>query len=56
MDLNVILQVADDERTFSPDTETTGVELHKDSKFYQQWEDFKQNNQYVNKVTNGFMV
>lgn len=44
------VQVADDERTFSPDTETTGVELHKDSKFYQQWEDFKHNNQYVNKV------
>ncbi|VVC88733.1 unnamed protein product [Leptidea sinapis] len=39
------VEVADDERTFAPDTETVGVELHKDSKFYQQWEDFKNNNQ-----------
>lgn len=44
------VEVAQEERTFAPDTETTGVELHKDSKFYQQWEDFKNNNQYVNKV------
>ncbi|XP_075977055.1 mitochondrial import inner membrane translocase subunit TIM44 [Anticarsia gemmatalis] len=44
------VEVAADERTFSPDTETTGVELHKDSKFYQQWENFKNNNQYFNKV------
>ncbi|XP_030035422.1 mitochondrial import inner membrane translocase subunit TIM44 [Manduca sexta] len=44
------VEVAEDERTFTPDTESTGVELHKDSKFYQQWEDFKNNNQYVNKV------
>ncbi|KAH9628741.1 hypothetical protein HF086_003695 [Spodoptera exigua] len=45
-----ISQVASDERTFAPDTETVGVELHKDSKFYQQWENFKNNNQYFNKV------
>ncbi|XP_038212737.1 mitochondrial import inner membrane translocase subunit TIM44 [Zerene cesonia] len=44
------VEVAEEERTFAPDTETVGVELHKDSKFYQQWEDFKNNNQYVNKV------
>ncbi|XP_026730508.1 mitochondrial import inner membrane translocase subunit TIM44 [Trichoplusia ni] len=44
------VEVAEDERTFSPDTETLGVELHKDSKFYQQWENFKNNNQYFNKV------
>ncbi|XP_047521264.1 mitochondrial import inner membrane translocase subunit TIM44 [Pieris napi] len=44
------VEVAEEERTFAPDTETLGVELHKDSKFYQQWEDFKNNNQYVNKV------
>lgn len=31
-------------------TEAMGVELHKDSKFYQSWQDFKDNNQYVNKV------
>ncbi|XP_022113187.1 mitochondrial import inner membrane translocase subunit TIM44 [Pieris rapae] len=44
------VEVAEEERTFAPDTETLGVELHKDSKFYQQWENFKNNNQYVNKV------
>ncbi|XP_026490280.1 mitochondrial import inner membrane translocase subunit TIM44 isoform X1 [Vanessa tameamea] len=44
------VEVAADERTVAPDTETLGVELHRDSKFYQQWEDFKNNNQYVNKV------
>ncbi|XP_059062873.1 mitochondrial import inner membrane translocase subunit TIM44 [Achroia grisella] len=44
------VEVASDDRTFTPDTETVGVELHRDSKFYQQWEDFKTNNQYVNKV------
>ncbi|KAF9808881.1 hypothetical protein SFRURICE_000927 [Spodoptera frugiperda] len=44
------IEVASDERTFAPDTETVGVELHKDSKFYQQWESFKNNNQYFNKV------
>jgi len=27
-----------------------GLELHKDSKFYQSWENFKNNNTYVNKV------
>ncbi|CAH0727248.1 unnamed protein product, partial [Brenthis ino] len=44
------VEVAADERTYAPDTETLGVELHRDSKFYQQWEDFKNNNQYVNKM------
>lgn len=39
-----------DERVFDPNTEDMGVELHKDSKFYQSWEDFKNNNAYVNKV------
>lgn len=28
----------------------TRVEMHKDSKFYQSWEDFKNNNTYVNKI------
>lgn len=40
----------DTERVFEANEEATGVELHKDSKFYQQWEEFKNNNQYVNKV------
>jgi len=26
------------------------MELHKDSKFYESWENFKNNNTYVNKV------
>ena len=33
-----------------PNTEATGMELHKDSKFYQSWQNFKENNQYINKV------
>lgn len=34
----------------APDTESIGIELHKDSKFYASWENFKNNNAYVNKV------
>ncbi|XP_014206354.1 mitochondrial import inner membrane translocase subunit TIM44 [Copidosoma floridanum] len=30
--------------------DATGVELHKDSKFYQSWQNFKDKNPYVNKV------
>lgn len=37
-------------KSFEANTEDTGIELHKDSKFYQSWEDFKNNNTYVNKV------
>lgn len=39
-----------DDRVFEANTEDLGVELHKDSKFYESWENFKNNNQYVNKV------
>ncbi|XP_055906336.1 mitochondrial import inner membrane translocase subunit TIM44 [Eupeodes corollae] len=39
-----------DDRIFEANMDATGVELHKDSKFYQSWEDFKNNNTYVNKV------
>lgn len=39
-----------DAKTFEANTEDTGIELHKDSKFYQSWENFKNNNAYVNKV------
>ncbi|XP_073991355.1 mitochondrial import inner membrane translocase subunit TIM44 [Rhodnius prolixus] len=39
-----------DPKVLKPDTETTGIELHKDSKFYQSWQQFKDNNPYVNKV------
>lgn len=39
-----------DTRVFEANTDDTGVELHKDSKFYASWENFKNNNTYVNKV------
>jgi import inner membrane translocase subunit TIM44 len=32
------------------DREATGVELHKDSRWYQSWQNFKDNNAYVNKI------
>lgn len=35
---------------YEPNTEVTGIELHKDSKFYQSWQNFKDNNAYVHKV------
>lgn len=40
-----------DEKIVQPNSDATGMELHKDSKFYQQWQNFKDNNQYVNKVS-----
>nr|CAD7594777.1 unnamed protein product [Timema genevievae] len=39
-----------DEKAVEPNQEATGLELHKDSKFYQSWQNFKDNNAYVNKV------
>uniref|UniRef100_A0A182PV85 Mitochondrial import inner membrane translocase subunit TIM44 n=1 Tax=Anopheles epiroticus TaxID=199890 RepID=A0A182PV85_9DIPT len=45
-----VSMAADPSRAVEPNAEALGVELHKDSKFYQSWEDFKNNNQYVNKV------
>ncbi|XP_012274557.1 mitochondrial import inner membrane translocase subunit TIM44 [Orussus abietinus] len=44
-----VLETQDD-RPVEANFEATGVELHKDSKFYQSWENFKDNNPYVNKV------
>ncbi|XP_021344335.1 mitochondrial import inner membrane translocase subunit TIM44-like, partial [Mizuhopecten yessoensis] len=32
----------------APNEEDTGMVLHKDSKFYQSWTNFKDNNQYIN--------
>lgn len=32
-----------DDRPVEANTEATGVELHKDSKFYQSWQNFKVN-------------
>lgn len=37
-------------KAYEPNTEALGVELHKDSKFYQSWQNFKDTNQYVHKV------
>lgn len=34
----------------APNMEATGMELHKDSKFYQSWENFKESNPYVNRM------
>lgn len=42
--------MAQDDRIVEPNMEAMGVELHKDSKFFQSWQDFKDNNPYVNKV------
>lgn len=38
------------QKFYEPNTEATGVELHKDSKFYESWQNFKNNNSYVHKV------
>ncbi|GIX88156.1 mitochondrial import inner membrane translocase subunit TIM44 [Caerostris extrusa] len=39
-----------DERIIEPNSEATTLELHKDSKWFQSWQNFRDNNQYVNKV------
>ncbi|CAH8857730.1 unnamed protein product [Trichobilharzia szidati] len=36
-----------EERIVQPDSETSGVVVHKDSKWVAAWQDFKENNQYV---------
>ncbi|CAG9856084.1 unnamed protein product [Phyllotreta striolata] len=38
------------QKYYEPNTDATGVELHKDSKFYESWQNFKNNNPYVHKV------
>jgi import inner membrane translocase subunit TIM44 len=35
-------------KVYESNTEATGVVLHKDSKWYQSWQNFKENNTYVN--------
>ncbi|XP_076167119.1 mitochondrial import inner membrane translocase subunit TIM44 isoform X2 [Ptiloglossa arizonensis] len=44
-----IIETVDD-KYVAPNAEAMGVELHKDSKFYQSWQNFKDKNPYVNKV------
>ncbi|KRF82824.1 mitochondrial import inner membrane translocase subunit TIM44 isoform X1 [Drosophila virilis] len=46
----VQVDMSDSTRVVEANTEALGLELHKDSKFYQSWENFKNNNTYVNKV------
>ncbi|KAM3866312.1 mitochondrial import inner membrane translocase subunit TIM44-like [Diretmus argenteus] len=38
-----------DSRVFEPNEEAMGVVLHKDSKWYQQWKEFKDNNMVFNR-------
>ncbi|EEB14183.1 import inner membrane translocase subunit TIM44, putative [Pediculus humanus corporis] len=37
-------------RVYAADATTMDIELHKDSKFYESWQNFKNNNPYVNKI------
>lgn len=39
-----------DTKSYEPNSEALGMELHRDSKFFESWENFKNNNAYVNKV------
>ncbi|CAH8575406.1 unnamed protein product [Schistosoma bovis] len=36
-----------EERAIQPDSESSGVVVHKDSKWFTAWQDFKENNHYV---------
>lgn len=38
------------DRIVEANPDATGVELHKESKWFQSWESWKENNQYVNKI------
>ena len=38
-----------DDKPIEADSETIGVELHKDSRFSQSWQNFKDKNPMVNK-------
>ncbi|XP_044749022.1 mitochondrial import inner membrane translocase subunit TIM44 [Coccinella septempunctata] len=37
------------QKYYEPNTEVTGMELHKDSRIYESWQNFKNNNPYVGK-------
>jgi import inner membrane translocase subunit TIM44 len=37
-------------KVYEANEQATGMELHKDTKIYQAWQNFKDNNQYVNKL------
>ncbi|CAH0776094.1 unnamed protein product [Bemisia tabaci] len=44
------VEAAADSKVYQPNEDATGVELHKDSRFSQSWQQFKDNNQYINKL------
>ena len=39
-----------DSRIIEINTEATGITVHRDSKFSQSWQDFRDSNPYINKV------
>ncbi|RNA13542.1 mitochondrial import inner membrane translocase subunit TIM44 [Brachionus plicatilis] len=39
-----------DQKVYESNDDATGMVLHKDSKWYQSWQNFKENNTYVNKL------
>ena len=41
---------SDENRTVEANPHATGVDLHKDSKWFASWQNFKENNSYYNKV------
>ncbi|KFM82998.1 Mitochondrial import inner membrane translocase subunit TIM44, partial [Stegodyphus mimosarum] len=43
-------KMSTEQRVVEPNLEATGIELHKDSKWFQSWQNFRDNNQYVNKI------
>jgi import inner membrane translocase subunit TIM44 len=45
-----------DERPMEANEEATGVELHKDSKFFASWQKFKDTNPVVNKFVDYRLV
>ena len=42
-------EFSSEEKPIEANEDATGVELHKDSKFYQSWQNFKDTNPVVNK-------
>jgi len=43
--------IKDDERVVEANEDATGVELHKDSKWFNSWNEFKDNNAYFKKMS-----
>ncbi|KAL8610761.1 hypothetical protein ACOMHN_016744 [Nucella lapillus] len=45
-----LARIVREERPLQANEEATGMVLHKDSRFYQSWQNFKDNNQYITKM------